>query len=75
MSWFNRKTILGEYPCDDYLNNALRFLLRTGSRDPLIVSSISEICHCISKSRGRFADDVAHELAKTGLCPFTIERN
>ena len=60
----------GQYPCNDYLNNALRFLLGEEQYTPRIINAISEICYCISKAGGRYYDDVAKKLAETGLCPF-----
>ncbi len=68
-----KKNIYGEYPCSDYINNALRFLLE--SDDPhhlLIANAIGELCYCISKANGYYHDDVARKLAETGLCPYTI---
>lgn len=70
MFWKKRNKY-GEYPCNDYLNNALRCLLKDDNpRRPVIANAISEICYCISKADGHFADDVAKRLAETGLCPF-----
>lgn len=69
---FGKKNRYGKYPCNDYLNNALRFLLKNENpHQPLIANAIAEICYCIGKADGHFADDVAKKLAETGLCPFT----
>lgn len=59
-----------QYPCDAYLNNALRYLLREVEYTPGIRNAISEICYCISKAGGQYHDDVAKKLAETGLCPY-----
>lgn len=62
----------GEYPCNDYLNNALRALLKDENQyRPNIASAIGEICYCIMKADGQYADDVAKRLAETGLCPYS----
>ena len=65
-----KKEVYGEYPCNDYLNNALRFLL---DEKPDTKEAISEICYCISKGNGYFCDDVKEKLVRTGLCPYQIE--
>jgi hypothetical protein len=71
MSIFKKKTNpYGEYPCVDYLNNALRSLLNDEHPNTF---AISEICYCILKADGKFHGDVAHELAMKGLCPFENE--
>ena len=60
-----------EERCSDCLNNALRLLLKDEDpHKPIIANAISEICHCISKARFGFDDDVAKRLAETGLCPY-----
>ena len=51
--------LLGKYPCNDYLNNALRFLL---SENPNIDKAISEIKYAIQKSGGVIFDDVLVKL-------------
>ncbi len=60
----------GEYPCNDYLNNALRDLLNDNLNTK---EAISEICWCIRKGNGYFCDDVKEKLIKMGLCPYPIE--
>ncbi len=60
----------GQYPCNDYLNNALRDLLND---NPNTKEAISEICWCIRKGNGYFCDDVKEKLIKMGLCPYSIE--
>lgn len=67
-----KKNQFGEYPCNDYLNNALRALLSDENpRRPAVANAISEICYCIMKADGKYADDVTKKLAETGLCPFS----
>ena len=65
-----KKSPYGEYPCVDYLNNALRALLKIESEDPLVDTAIAEICLCIDVEKGRYHDDVARKLAETGKCPY-----
>lgn len=60
----------GQYPCNDYLNNALRDLLND---NPNTKEAISEICYCISKGDGYFCDDVKEKLIRTELCPYPIK--
>ena len=57
----------GEYPCNDHLNNALRLLLEDEKPN---ANAIAEICYCVRKANGHYADDVARKLALTGLCPY-----
>lgn len=64
----------GNYPCNDYLNNALRFLLCDDDpHRPAVAHAISEICYCIQRADGKFADDVAEKLKETGLCPYSLD--
>lgn len=66
------KNQYGEYPCNDYLNNALRSLLMDDDpHRPTVANAIGEICYCIMKADGKYADDVAKRLAETGLCPYS----
>jgi len=48
-----REKAYGEYPCDMFLNNAIRFIC-----EEKYDAAISEICWCISKANGRFYDEV-----------------
>lgn len=59
----------GQYPCVDYLNNALRLLLGEEQYTPRMINAISEICFCIHRAGGRYHDDVAKKLAETGFIP------
>lgn len=65
-----KKNPYGEYPCVDYLNNALRALLKIESESPLVATAIAEICLCIDVEKGRYHDDVARKLAETGKYPY-----
>jgi len=56
ISNFNR---YGEYPCIDYLNNALRYLLEDEKPN---VNAINEIVYCIKKAKGRIYADVSKKL-------------
>ena len=63
----------GGYPCNDYLNNALRFLMNacdSGDVDLQVLSAIHEICYAISKAQGKFYDDVKAELMKRKFWPW-----
>ena len=62
-----KEAVYGEYPCNDYLNNALRFLMQDDEPNK---GAVHEICYCISKANGRFADDVKSELTARGLLPW-----
>ena len=53
----------GEYPCADYLNNALRHLLKV-EKNREVDCAISEIIHCLSKANGYYYDDIAQTLYK-----------
>lgn len=50
-----------EYPCNDYLNNALRFLLRNADGDR--ENAIEEIVHAVIKADGYLFDDVAEKIS------------
>jgi len=50
----------GKYPCNDYLNNALRFLLRNGEGDREL--AIEEIVYAIRKADGYLCDDVKEKI-------------
>ena len=52
----------GEFPCDVYLNNAIRFICE-GKYD----NAISEICYCISKADGIFYDNVKKMIAEKNI--------
>ena len=67
---FKKKNHYGEYPCVDYLNNALRCLLKIESSNTLVDNAIAEICYCINSAQGKYHDDVAMKLAETGKCPY-----
>ena len=49
---FKKNNIFGEYPCVDYLHNALLFISYGNSE-----SAYSEICHAIMKSGGELRED------------------
>lgn len=52
----------GEFPCDMYLNNAIRFICE-GKYD----GAIKEICYCISKANGRFYDGVKKMIVEKNI--------
>lgn len=52
-----------EYPCIDYLNNALRHLLKAPKSHD-VDSAISEIVYCICKANGEFYQDVFNKLCE-----------
>ena len=52
MGLFKKKNILNEYPCSDYLHNALHFL-RQGKVDV----AYDEICWAITKSGGELTEE------------------
>ena len=58
----------GTYPCNVYLNNAIRFLLKVEPSNDDVNSAISEICYAIYKANGSFAKDVKEELINRNLC-------
>ena len=51
-----KNNLFGKYPCNDYLNNALRFLLRNNDGDREL--AIEEIVYAIRKADGYLYDDV-----------------
>lgn len=55
-----KNNIFGKYPCNDYLNNALRFLLRNGEGDREL--AIEEIVYAIRKADGYLCDDVKEKI-------------
>ena len=69
MKSFGFTNIFDIYPCNDYLNNALRFLLRE-EKSHNIDLAISEICWAIKKANGVFADDIKEEIIKRNLFIF-----
>ena len=54
----------GEYPCNDYLNNVLRKLLKYETPDKDV---ISELTWCIFVAHGTIHDDVKTTMIKKGL--------
>ena len=52
MNW-NKK--YGKYPCQDYLNNALRYL---AADKVMNMDAMLEICHCLHKAGGEIYPDV-----------------
>lgn len=56
---------IGTYPCNDYLNNALRILLQD---EPSAISfwAIQEIICCIQSAGGYFFEDVEQSLKEHG---------
>jgi len=55
----------GVYPCNDYLNNALRLLLQEEPTDN-VVHAISEIIYCVREANGHFVRDVKKILKERG---------
>jgi hypothetical protein len=61
---------LSDYPCEDYLHNALRFLKDASSTSirsvsmHYILQAYSEICWAIHKSGGQLNDDEINEWKK-----------
>jgi hypothetical protein len=55
-----KNNMFGKYPCNDYLNNALRFLLRNGEGDREL--AIEEIVYAIRKADGYLCDDVKQKI-------------
>jgi len=57
----------GDYPCEHYLNNALRFLVYDENSNK---GAISEICYCIHRAGGEIYPAVKQVLIEKGLYPF-----
>ena len=55
-----QNNMFGKYPCNDYLNNALRFLLRNGEGDREL--AIEEIVYAIRKADGYLCDDIKEKI-------------
>ena len=55
----------GVYPCNDYLNNSLRYLLQEEPTDN-VISAISEIIYCVQTGNGYFVKDVKKTLKERG---------
>ena len=55
-----KNNMFGKYPCNDYLNNALRFLLRNSEGDREL--AIEEIVYAIRKADGYLCDDVKEKI-------------
>lgn len=55
-----QNNMFGKYPCNDYLNNALRFLLRNSEGDREL--AIEEIVYAIRKADGYLCDDVKEKI-------------
>ena len=67
--FFKDEKNYGKYPCDVYLNNALRFLCRENNK-----RAASEICYCIHAAGGELRDDVKQLLVEKGWFPFNGQR-
>ena len=52
---------MGEYPCIDYVNNAMRYLMHD---PPLVEVALEELYWAVTKSGGRFYDDVKTKYEK-----------
>lgn len=57
-----REKAYGRYPCDMYLNNAIRLIC-----EQKYDNAISEICYCISRANGRFYDDIKKMIADKNI--------
>lgn len=55
-----RDSIFGRYPANDYLNDAIRFLIRDGEGDREL--AIGEIVGAITAAGGYLCDDVLQML-------------
>ena len=53
------------YPCEDYLNNALRWLFRMDKSD-YVDRAVMEIVHCMQHSKYQFFTDVERILKEDG---------
>ena len=55
-----KKCVLGQYPCNDHLNNALRFLLKEKETywSPQLDSVVVEITEAINKGSGVIFEDI-----------------
>lgn len=65
---------IARYPCNDYLNNALTYLLKYKDPDKL---AISEIAWCIFVAGGRIYEDVQQMMIEKGLidCIYGTKKN
>ena len=57
-----KKSLYGQYPSNDMLNNAIRFIL-----DDKPNLAIEEIVHAISKADGQLYKDVKEQLLVKGI--------
>jgi len=57
-----KKSLYGQYPSNDMLNNAIRFILADKSN-----LAIEEIVHVISKADGQLCKDVKEQLLAKGI--------
>lgn len=57
-----KKSLYGQYPSNDMLNNAIRFIL---SDKPNL--AIEEIVYAISKADGQLCEDVKEQLLAKGI--------
>lgn len=57
-----KKSLYGQYPSNDMLNNAIRFIL---ADKPIL--AIEEIVHAISKADGQLYKDVKEQLLVKGI--------
>lgn len=64
---------ISRYPCNDYLNNALTYLLKYKDPDKLV---ISEITWCIFVAGGKIYEDVQQKMIEKGLidCLYGIKK-
>lgn len=70
---FNRKSKrFGRYPACDFLNSALRLLLKHPQENR---AAIEEICRAISKANGYFYDYVHQKLADEKIWDWKEKRS
>lgn len=62
----DKKEKYGDYPCEDYLNNALRFLAYDEKANK---GAISEICYCLFHADGKVYPNVKEVLIEKNLYP------
>jgi hypothetical protein len=53
----NKNAIFGKYPCCDFVNNAIRFIL-DGKTD----AAVEELVKCIYKSNGHLHEDLQEKV-------------
>lgn len=53
------------YPEIDYLNNAIRFLLKDITENNIL--AIQEICYAITKTKGYFHEDIKNKLIEYNI--------